>query len=214
MIFFTGDLVNDRATEFDSFKSDFARIQAPLGVYSILGNHDYGDYVSWPDQMGTSKEENLERLKTHHKDIGWRLLLNEHEKIRYNNAELAIIGVENWSANLRFPKHGRLKEAYTGTDGVDLKLLLSHDPSHWRAEVLKEYKDIKVTFSGHTHGMQFGVNTKYYRWSPVQYIYPEWADLYTEGDQHLYVNTGFGYLGYPGRVGFYPEITVFELTSA
>jgi predicted MPP superfamily phosphohydrolase len=146
--------------------------------------------------------------------MGWNLLINENKVIEKDGDKLAILGVENWSAHRRFPKYGKLSEAYAGIEDVENKLLLSHDPSHWRAEVLKSYPSIDATFAGHTHGMQFGIDTKYYKWSPVKYQYPEWADLYEENGQYLYVNRGFGYLGYPGRVGFLPEITVFELETA
>ena len=210
-IFFTGDLVNNTSDEFDGFKNIFGKLQAPYGVYSVLGNHDYGDYYRWPSKDGMTKEQNLQNLKNHHADMGWNLLMNENKLIEKDGEKLAILGVENWSAHKRFPKYGSLAQAYKGAEHVENKLLLSHDPSHWRAEVLSEYPSIDAMFAGHTHGMQFGIDTKYYKWSPVKYQYPEWADLYEEQGQYLYVNRGFGYLGYPGRVGFLPEITVFEL---
>ena len=213
IIFFTGDLVNNEAKEFEEYKSLFSKIQAPMGVYSILGNHDYGDYVSWPNKEGLSKEENLNKLKAHQKEIGWKLLANEHHLLEKEGARMAVIGVENWG-DRGFSQYGDLDKAYNGSEEADVKMLLSHDPSHWRAQVLEKYKDIVATFSGHTHGMQFGVDSKYFKWSPVQYRYKEWADLYEEAGQYLYVNRGFGYLGYPGRLGFRPEITVFELESA
>ncbi len=212
-IFFTGDLVNNTSDEFDNFKDIFGRLQAPFGVYSVLGNHDYGDYYRWPSKSGMTKEQNLDKLKNHHKDMGWNLLMNEHKVIEKEGEKLAVLGVENWSAHKRFPKYGSLSKAYEGAKDIENKLLLSHDPSHWRAEVLTSYPTIDAMFAGHTHGMQFGIDTKYYRWSPVKYQYPEWADLYEENGQYLYVNRGFGYLGYPGRVGFLPEITVFELET-
>lgn len=213
-LFFTGDLVNNTASEFDDFKDMFADLKAPYGVYSVLGNHDYGDYHKWPDKNGTTKAENLKKLKDHHTDLGWNLLINEHRVIEKGGESLAILGVENWSAHRRFPKYGKLDKAFKGAAHIENKLLLSHDPSHWRAEVLTNFPSIDATFSGHTHGMQFGIDSKYYRWSPVKYQYPEWADLYQENGQYLYVNRGFGYLGYPGRVGFLPEITVFHLERA
>ena len=213
LFFFTGDLVNNSADEFDGFKEMFSGINARLGSYSVLGNHDYGDYVRWPNKDGVTKSENLMRLKKHHQDLGWNLLVNDHDVINIDGEELAILGVENWSAHRRFPKYGDLGKAIKGVENVKNKLLLSHDPSHWRAEILKQNPSIKATFSGHTHGMQFGIDSKYYKWSPVKYQYPEWVDMYTENDQHLYVNRGFGYLGYPGRFGFLPEITLFELES-
>ncbi|PCJ65968.1 MAG: metallophosphatase [Bacteroidetes bacterium] len=214
VIFFTGDLVNSTSNEFDSFKAIFSELKAEYGVFSVLGNHDYGDYHQWPDKNGVTKEQNLQKLKDHQLDMGWNLLVNENSIIEKDGEQLAILGVENWSAHKRFPKYGDLSKAYKGVEHIENKLLLSHDPSHWRAEVLKDYPAIDAMFAGHTHGMQFGIDTKYYKWSPVKYTYPEWADLYEEKGQYLYVNRGFGYLGYPGRVGFLPEITVFELEPA
>ena len=213
-IFFTGDLVNSKTNEFEDFKEIFGRLEAPYGVYSVLGNHDYGDYYRWPDKNGVTKEQNLQQLINHQSDMGWNLLMNESKIIEKDGEKLGILGVENWSGHKRFPKYGKLDQAYAGVADVENKLLLSHDPSHWRAEVLKDYPTIDAMFSGHTHGMQFGIDTKYYKWSPVKYQYPEWADLYEENGQYLYVNRGFGYLGFPGRVGFLPEITVFELETA
>lgn len=213
VIFFTGDLVNNTADEFEEFKKIFGRLKAKHGVYSVLGNHDYGDYYRWPSAEGMTKDQNLENLKNHHRDMGWNLLMNENKVVEIEGEKLAILGVENWSAHKRFPKYGSLRSAYQGAEHIENKLLLSHDPSHWRAEVLKDFPTIDAMFAGHTHGMQFGIDTKYYRWSPVKYQYPEWADLYEENGQYLYVNRGFGYLGYPGRVGFLPEISVFELES-
>lgn len=211
VVFFTGDMVNDRAEEMEPWKELFSRLKAPLGVYSILGNHDYGDYVPWPS--AEAKHANLEQLKKNHADLGWNLLLNEHRVLEKDGASIALLGVENWSNKARFPKYGKLQQALKGTDSYPVKLLLSHDPSHWKAEVLGK-TDIQATFSGHTHGMQFGVDSRYYRWSPVKYVYKEWMDLYEEQGQYLYVNRGFGYLGYPGRLGINPEITVFTLETA
>jgi predicted MPP superfamily phosphohydrolase len=213
-IFFTGDLVNNKAEEFDEYQPIFGKLKAPSGIYSVLGNHDYGDYVQWPDTNGVTKEQNLEKLKSHHQSMGWNLLLNDSKVVEKEGEKLAILGVENWSAHRRFPKYGNLEKAYASAPKGATKLLLSHDPSHWRAEVLKKFNDIAIQFAGHTHGMQFGIDSKYYRWSPVKYQYKEWVDLYKEGENHLYVNRGFGYLGYPGRLGFYPEITLVELQSA
>jgi len=210
MVFFTGDLVNDRSDEVLPWMDLFSQIKAPMGVYSILGNHDYGDYVPWPSPA--AKKKNLDDLIQYHKQMGWDILLDEHRVIEKDGEKLGIIGVQNWSAKGRFPKYGDLDKASAGLD-APVKLLLSHDPSHWREQVLGK-TDIAATFSGHTHGMQFGVDTKFYRWSPVKMVYKEWLDLYTESHQHLYVNRGFGYLGYPGRMGIFPEITVHTLTSA
>ncbi len=210
LILFTGDLVNDKATEMDNYKDVFNQLKAPMGVYSTLGNHDYGDYVQWPIE-GVSKEQNLENLKKIHAEIGWKLLMNEHVILEKNGAEIALIGIENWSAKARFPKHGRMDIAYAGTEKYPFKILMSHDPSHWQAEVLTKYTDVDLMLAGHTHGMQFGVELPGFKWSPVQYMYPQWAGLYKNGKQKLYVNRGFGFIGYPGRVGELPEITVFEL---
>lgn len=210
IILFTGDLVNDMAVEMEEYKEVFAQLKAPLGVYSTLGNHDYGDYVRWP-QNGISKEQNLENLKKVHADMGWRLLMNEHVELERKGDRIALLGIENWSNRGRFPKYGRLKDAYAGTEVHPFKILLSHDPSHWEAEVQPQYSDIDLMLSGHTHGMQFGVEVPGFRWSPVQYIYKQWAGLYENGRQKLYVNRGFGFIGYPGRVGILPEITVIEL---
>lgn len=212
LILFTGDLVNDKATEMDDYKDVFSRLNAPMGVYSTLGNHDYGDYVSWP-AGGVSKTQNLENLKKVHAEIGWRLLMNEHVALEKDGQQIALIGIENWSAKGRFPKHGRMDLAYPGAEKYPFKILMSHDPSHWEAQVQPDYPDIDLTLSGHTHGMQFGVEIPGFRWSPVQYMYPQWAGLYEreQSKQKLYVNRGYGFIGYPGRVGILPEITVIEL---
>jgi predicted MPP superfamily phosphohydrolase len=210
LILFTGDLVNDRAEEMTDFKDVFARLKAPMGVYSTLGNHDYGDYAKWPS--AEAKKENLEQLKKIHAEMGWRLLMNEHVVMEKNDQRIALLGIENWSAKSNFPKYGSLPAAYQGSEQIPFKILMSHDPSHWDAEV-RQYKDIHLTLSGHTHGMQFGVEIPMFKWSPVQYVYKQWAGLYEEGHQKLYVNRGFGFIGYPGRVGILPEITLIELTN-
>ena len=206
LVFFTGDLVNNQAHEIEPYIPVLSQIKAKYGIYSVLGNHDYGDYVRWPDRQ--AKAANLKRLIRNHELLGWRLLLNDHEIINIDGVEIAIIGVENFSANGRFTRYGNLPMAYAGTEAVDIKLLLSHDPSHWKYEVTEKFSDILVTFSGHTHGMQFGIEVaKKFKWSPIKYVYNEWAGLYERANQYLYVNRGFGYLGYPGRVGILPEIT-------
>lgn len=210
LILFTGDLVNNVANEMDDYIEVFEKLQAQLGVYAILGNHDYGDYVQW--ENSEQKIANLEKLKQVHAALGWRLLMNEHVRIERGGETISILGVENWSAKARFPKYGDLNKAYTGTKPGEFKILMSHDPSHWKAEVLKRYPDISLMLAGHTHGMQFGVELPGIKWSPIQYMYKEWAGLYEAGAQKLYVNRGFGFLGYPGRVGILPEITLFELT--
>jgi len=202
--------VNDRATEMKEYMDVFGQLKAPMGVYSTLGNHDYGDYVRWDtDEL---KRKNLENLKGVHRDLGWKLLMNEHVVLEKGNDQIALLGVENWSAKGRFPKYGKMAEAYPGAEKYPFKILMSHDPSHWDAEVRRSYADIDLMLAGHTHGMQFGVELPGFKWSPVQYMYKEWAGLYEAEKQKLYVNRGFGFLGYPGRVGILPEITVIELT--
>jgi uncharacterized protein len=210
LILFTGDLVNDMAIEMDEYTDVFSRLKAPMGVYSTLGNHDYGDYKKWPID-GLSKEQNLENLKKVHASMGWRLLMNEHVVLEKEGDQLALLGIENWSAKARFPKHGRMDLAHAGAENYPFKILMSHDPSHWDAQVKKEYPGIDLMLSGHTHGMQFGLEIPGFKWSPVQYMYKQWAGLYEDGVQKLYVNRGFGFIGYPGRVGILPEITVIEL---
>jgi uncharacterized protein len=210
LILFTGDLVNNIASEMDGYKEVFNKLNAPLGVYSTLGNHDYGDYVAW--NSAEEKKANLERLKQVHAEMGWRLLMNEHIVLEKGNDKIAVLGIENWSAKARFPKYGNMEKAYSGADAYPFKILLSHDPSHWDAEVRLKYPDIDLMLSGHTHGMQFGVELPGFKWSPVQYVYEQWAGLYENSTQKLYVNRGYGFIGYPGRVGILPEITVLELT--
>ena len=210
LIIFSGDLVNDRATEMEGYMDVFSKIKAPMGVYSTFGNHDYGDYASWP-YNGVSKAQNLKNLEKVHKDLGWNLMMNEHAVIEKNGEQIAILGIENWGAMARFPKYGDMAKAFAGAEKYPFKILISHDPSHWDAQVRPQYSDIDLMFSGHTHGMQFGVEIPGFKWSPVQYIYKQWKGLYEEGKQKLYVNTGYGFIGYPGRVGILPEITVIEL---
>ena len=210
LIIFSGDLVNDKATEMEDYMDVFNRIKAPMGVYSSFGNHDYGDYVNWP-QNGITKEQNLKNLAIIHAKLGWHLLMDEHVAIEKNGESFALIGIQNWSAKARFPKYGNMAKAYSGTEKYPFKILISHDPSHWDAQVRPQYSDVDLTLSGHTHGMQFGVEIPGFKWSPVQYVYKEWDGLYEEGKQKLYVNPGYGFIGYPGRVGILPEITVIEL---
>lgn len=210
IILFTGDLVNDRATEMENYMDVFSKLKAPMGIYSTLGNHDYGDYVKW-DSLD-AKKANLEDLKKVHAALGWRLLMNEHVALEKGGETIALIGIENWGFKAGFPKYGRMDLAYPGTEKYPFKILMSHDPSHWDAEVRPKYNDIDLTLAGHTHGMQFGVELPGFKWSPVQYVYKEWAGLYEKEKQKLYVNRGFGFIGYPGRVGILPELTVIELT--
>lgn len=216
LILFTGDLVNNVAGEMDDYMDVFDKLKAPMGVYSTLGNHDYGDYVNWDSPE--EKSANLEKLKQVHRDLGWKLLLNEHVVLEKGSEKIAVIGIENWSAKANFPKYGDLAKAHTGTEEYPFKILMSHDPSHWKAQVLEEYPGIDLVLAGHTHGMQFGVEIPGLKWSPVQYMYREWAGLYESQAtvsapvRRLYVNRGYGFLGYPGRVGILPEITVLELS--
>jgi uncharacterized protein len=209
LIFFTGDLVNDLHHEVLPFKDILGGLKAKHGVISVLGNHDYGDYYRWPDKK--SKENNLASLINIHKEMGWDILMDEHRYIERDGKRITVIGVQNWSARMNFARYGDLGKALDKIEFSSLNILLSHDPSHWRAEVLGHVKDIHLTLAGHTHGFQFGVDLPGFKWSPVQYMYKEWADLYSENGQHLYVNRGLGFIGYPGRVGILPEISLFEL---
>ena len=205
MLFFTGDLVNDKAEEAEDFIEVFKKIKHK--VYSVMGNHDYPEYVYAQDDY-TSRKHNFDLMQKIQKKMDFDLLINENRIIEKNGKKLAIIGIENWGGS--FSKYGDLAKASKGTEDADVKLLMSHDPSHWDLEVRKKYPDIDVMFAGHTHGMQFGIEAFGIKFSPVQWKYKQWAGLYTEGKQHLYVNRGLGFIGYPGRIGIYPEITVFE----
>lgn len=224
LILFTGDIVNSITDELNTdYQNLFSKLKAPLGVYSVLGNHDYGDYYQWPDKqfdmkmhpdklhMSPMQKENLNRLIETQKNMGWEVLLNEHRIIKIGEDEIALIGIENFGAKGQFAKYGKLDKAYSGTENQSIKILMSHDPSHWRYEVTEKYKDINLTLSGHTHGAQFGIETGGFQWSPIKYRYKEWAGLYQHDEQYLYVNRGFGYLGYPGRLGIRPEITIITL---
>lgn len=211
LVFFTGDLVNDIADEMDHFMDVFDKIKAKHGVFSVLGNHDYGEHYPWKDEE--HRLANMEKMKEVHQSLGWELLNNENRILEINNEKVVVIGVENYSMMLRFPSYGDLNKAHQNSGPSNyLKLLLSHDPSHWEGQVVPEFKDIDITFSGHTHGMQFGVEIPgWIKWSPIKYIYKQWAGLYQIENQYLYVNRGLGFIGYPGRVGILPEITVLEL---
>lgn len=206
LILFTGDLVNNFAEETEGWAPVLAKMEAKIGKYSILGNHDYGDYSYW--SSAEDKAKNLQGIKDFHTKMGFKLLLNQSEIISINGEEIALLGVENWGKP-PFPQHGDLKKASKESSHQAFKILMSHDPSHWDLEVLDT--DIALTLSGHTHGMQFGLERAGIKWSPVQYKYPRWGGLYQEKDQYLYVNRGFGYIGFPGRIGMPPEITLIEL---
>ncbi len=181
LILFTGDLVNDHADEMKEYQDIFARLRAPMGVYSTLGNHDYGDYRPWGSQA--EKAQNLENLKAVHASMGWRLLMNEHVCLEKDGQQICLIGIENWSAKGNFTRYGKMAEAHKGTEPYRFKILMSHDPSHWEAEVRTQYTDVDLMLSGHTHGMQFGVEIPGFRWSPVQYMYRQWAGLYEQEHQ-------------------------------
>ena len=211
VILFTGDLVNNLANEVHNWKSLFATLQAPDGVFSIMGNHDYGDYSSW--ETPEAKQQNLEHLFQLQKQMGWQLLLNKHCYLERNGEKIALIGVENWGHG-RFSKYGDLNKAMEGVNTEDFKILMSHDPTHWQEVVLPENKDIQLTLSGHTHGMQCGIEIPgWLKWSPSQYIYKYWGGMYEEDGKYLNVNRGFGYHAFPGRLGVWPEITVIELKT-
>ena len=207
VVCFTGDIVNNVSKELNGYIDVFEKVKAPLGVYSVLGNHDYGDYVQWPSVQ--AKRKNIENVITGHHQMNWDILLNENRTLMVDGEQISLMGIENWGT--RFVKHGKLSLAYEGTQESPVKILMSHDPSHWDAQVRPLYSDIDLTLSGHTHGLQFGVEIGGFRWSPVQYIYKQWADLYQENNQYLYVNRGYGFIGYPGRIGILPEITILEL---
>lgn len=209
MVVFTGDMVNTHATEMDNWIEIFGRIKSPeFGKYSILGNHDYGEYAHWATEA--DRIENFDAIKAIHPKIGFELLLNQHKEIQKGKDSINLVGVENWGR--RFKKAGDLGKASQGLKNEDFKILLSHDPSHWDLEVREHPLNFQLTLSGHTHGMQFGIEIPgILKWSPVQYVYKYWAGLYENTGRYLYVNRGFGYHAYPGRVGIWPEITLIEL---
>ena len=208
VIMFTGDLVNSKTSEINPWKSTFSKLKAKDGVFSVLGNHDYGDYIKWPTEE--EKEDNFSEMLKSQKEMGFKLLLNESRYIEKKDSRLAIIGVENWGKG--FSKKGNLKKAISNIKSDDFKILLSHDPSHWEYEVLKEKMHFQLTLSGHTHGMQFGIEIPgLIKWSPAKWRYKFWAGLYERAGQYLNVNRGFGYLAFPGRVGIWPEISVITL---
>jgi len=209
IILFTGDMVNNKATELEPYVKIFGKLKAKDGLYSVLGNHDYGDYIRWNSEA--DKKQNLEHLKLLQRDIGFDLLLNEHRFIERNGQRIALIGVENWGKG-GFKKAGDLKKASTNVAADDFKILMSHDPSHWDEQVVPDDYHYHLTLSGHTHGMQFGIEIPgWFKWSPVKWRYKHWAGIYEQLGQYINVNRGFGYLAFPGRVGIWPEITVIEL---
>lgn len=205
---FTGDLVNNIADEMTPWKTEFAKLQAPMGQFSILGNHDYGDYY-YGEAPSPEKAANFERLCATHGEIGFKLMRNEHHVFERNGQKLYLLGIENWGKG--FKTVGKLEDALAGVPEDAFKILLSHDPSHFDEQVSVHKTDIHLTLSGHTHGAQFGVEIPGIKWSPVQFRYSRWAGLYNVGKRHLYVNRGFGFLGFPGRVGIWPEVTVITL---
>ncbi|PWS28506.1 phosphohydrolase [Pedobacter yonginense] len=204
---FTGDLVNNAAEEIKPWIGHFAQIKAPFGQFSVLGNHDYGDYVKWPSE--SAKVNNLQQLKAYHKELGFRLLLDEHVELVKGDQKIILAGIENWG--IGFGERGDLKKALQNTSIQDFKILLSHDPSHWDAQVKNNPSKIQLALAGHTHGMQFGIEAFGIKWSPVKYRYKHWAGIKTENGRYLNVNRGFGFLGFSGRIGIWPEITVIEL---
>ena len=210
LILFTGDMVNNVASEMNKFVPILSKLQSKLGNYSILGNHDYGEYVRWDSEE--EKRDNLEQLKQLQRDVGFDLLLNENRKVKIEDEEIELVGIENWGLP-PFPQYGDLGKALENVNNDSYKILLSHDPTHWDEQVLDK-TNINLTLSGHTHGAQFGIEIPGWRWSPVNVRYKRWGGLYSEGDQNLYVNTGIGFIGFPGRIGMPPEITLIELIQS
>ncbi len=209
VILFTGDLVNNIVDEMKDWKSLFSTLKANDGVYSILGNHDYGDYIRWENKV--DKTKNISDLKKLQAEMGWDLLLNEHRYLEKDQERIALIGVENWGEG-GFKKSGDLDKACEGIAEDDFKIVMSHDPSHWKSKIKSDPRNFHLTLSGHTHGMQFGIEIPgWIKWSPVKYRYENWAGIYSNEGRYINVNRGFGYLGYPSRVGIWPEITVIRL---
>ena len=208
VIMFTGDLVNNDSREIIPFLGDFKKLEAKHGVFSVLGNHDYGDYKKWDSDQ--AKKDNMYLLYDYHKEMNFTLLNNQNSIITKNGESIGIVGVENWG-NPPFPQKGDLDEAIRGLENIPFKVLMSHDPTHWTKKVIPHKSRFDLTLSGHTHGMQFGIEIPGFKWSPIKYIYPQWADLYQKAGEYLYVNRGFGFLGFPGRAGIMPEITVIEI---
>lgn len=210
VILFTGDLVNSYASEIEPYIQDFKTLTAPYGKFSVLGNHDYPMYKRMfdSDEHG---QKNLDQIKAHHKAMEFNLLLNDSTKLEKEGAYIRLIGVENWGRSRHFPKLGDLDKATTACQKEEFRVLMSHDPTHWEDKIKQYDKHIHLTVSGHTHGLQMGIDLPMFKWSPIKYVYQHWAGLYEEAGKFLYVNRGFGFLGFAGRVGIFPEITLFEL---
>lgn len=210
MILITGDLVNNFATEFDDYVDIFKRnLNAPLGKYAVMGNHDYGEYVQWESEE--ERLANIEGVRDRYRQMGFELLDNEAREIEVNGEKISLIGVENWGGG-NFPKYGDFDKAIENVDPDSFKILMSHDPDHWDQKIIDHKMHVNLTMAGHTHGSQIGIEIPgWVKWSPVKYRYKRWAGLYEEKEQYLYVNRGFGFLGYPGRIGIWPEITIFNL---
>lgn len=216
LIVFTGDLVNDQTSEAYPFKAALSKLRSRDGILCILGNHDYGEYRNWPDSAAKAKN-NADLAALFH-DLKWQLLKNSSVLIKHGSDSIAVLGVENWSSHLVFGRKGDLKKAYSGTGSVPFKILLTHDPSHWKAQVMMNFDDIALTLSGHTHAMQMGIETSWLKWSPSVWLFKEWGGLYLQknsrgAERYLYVNRGTGQLMYPGRVGIPPEITLLVLKN-
>ena len=213
LILFTGDLVNFATKEAFRFETILSKLQARLGIYTILGNHDYGDYVSWPNKQ--AKQANMNEMYDLYDRMGWKMLNNSNKVFDGADGQLALLGVENWGANPRFPRKGDINNAIKGAENADVRILMTHDPTHWDSVIIPEGHKIDLSLSGHTHGFQFGIETPGIKWSPAQWMYKHWAGLYQDknSSRYLYVNRGLGVIGYPGRIGILPEITLLELTA-
>ncbi len=208
LLLFTGDLVNNMASEMDPWIGGFTKLKAPYGKFSVLGNHDYGDYIRWESKE--AQAANLDRLKAVHGEMGFNLLLNEAVTINKQGQSISLIGVENWGKG-GFHKYGDLKRATANVPDHSFKVLMSHDPSHWDEVTVDHHQHVHLTLAGHTHGMQFGIELFGFKWSPIKYVYKQWAGLYEQQGKYLYVNRGFGFLGLKGRIGMWPEIAVLTL---
>ena len=213
LILFTGDLVNYTTKEAFRFEESLSKLKATKGIYTILGNHDYGDYVKWPSKQ--AKQANMNEMYDLYDRMGWKMLNNKNEVLTSPTGDLAILGVENWGANPRFPRKGDLNKAIAGTEDAKVRILMTHDPTHWESVVIPEDHKIDLSLSGHTHGFQFGIEIPGIKWSPAKWMYKHWAGLYTDeaSGKHLYINRGLNVIGYPRRIGILPEITLFELSA-